>query len=65
MKTLRNPGLCWLAPLLHAHQRYVSQRPEAFLAFFADWLLGPYDTGADILELQNQKQANPSNKFKE
>jgi dipeptidyl-peptidase 4 len=33
--------------------------------FFARWLLGSYDTGADILELQNQKQATPSKKFKE
>jgi hypothetical protein len=33
--------------------------------FFARWLLGSYDTGADILELQNQRQATPSKKFKE
>ncbi len=33
--------------------------------FFARWLLGSYDTRADILELQNQKQATPSKKFKE
>jgi hypothetical protein len=33
--------------------------------FFARWLLGSSDTGADILELQNQKQATPSKKFKE
>jgi dipeptidyl-peptidase-4 len=33
--------------------------------FFAHWLLGSYDTRADILELQNQKQATPSKKFKE
>jgi|HubBroStandDraft_1064217.scaffolds.fasta_scaffold05884_3 dipeptidyl-peptidase 4 len=33
--------------------------------FFAHWLLGSYDTGADIIELQNQKQATPSKKFKE
>jgi dipeptidyl-peptidase 4 len=33
--------------------------------FFARWLLGSSDTRADILELQNQKQATPSKKFKE
>ncbi len=33
--------------------------------FFARWLLGSYDTRPDILELQNQKQATPSKKFKE
>jgi dipeptidyl aminopeptidase/acylaminoacyl peptidase len=33
--------------------------------FFARWLLGSSDIGADILELQRQKQATPSKKFKE
>ncbi len=33
--------------------------------FFAHWLLGSYDTRADIVELQNQKQTTPSKKFKE
>lgn len=33
--------------------------------FFARWLLGSSDAGADILELQRQKQATPSKKFKE
>jgi len=33
--------------------------------FFARWLLGSSETGADILELQNQRQATPSKKFKE
>jgi hypothetical protein len=33
--------------------------------FFARWLLGSSDTGADIIELQNQRQATPSKKFKE
>jgi len=33
--------------------------------FFAHWLLGSSDTAADILELQRQKQATPSKKFKE
>jgi len=31
--------------------------------FFAHWLLGASETGANILELQNQKQATPSKKF--
>ncbi len=33
--------------------------------FFARWLLGSSDTGADIIELQNQRLATPSKKFKE
>ena len=33
--------------------------------FFARWLLGSYDTGTDIIELQNQRQATPSKKLKE
>jgi dipeptidyl-peptidase 4 len=33
--------------------------------FFARWLLGSSETGADILELQNQRLATPSKKFKE
>jgi dipeptidyl aminopeptidase/acylaminoacyl peptidase len=33
--------------------------------FFARWLLGLSETGADILELQNFRQATPSKKFKE
>jgi dipeptidyl-peptidase-4 len=33
--------------------------------FFAHWLLGSSETGADVLELQRQKQATPSKKFKE
>lgn len=33
--------------------------------FFARWLLGASETSADILELQNQRQATPSKKFKE
>jgi hypothetical protein len=28
--------------------------------FFAHWLLGSQETGADIDELQNEKQATPS-----
>jgi dipeptidyl-peptidase 4 len=33
--------------------------------FFAHWLLGWSDTEADIIELQNEKQATPSKKFSE
>jgi len=33
--------------------------------FFAHWLLGDADTGADILELQRERQATPSKKFSE
>ena len=33
--------------------------------FFAHWLLGESETGADIIELQNQKQATASKKLKE
>jgi len=33
--------------------------------FFARWLLGSADSNADIPELQRQKQATPSKKFKE
>jgi dipeptidyl-peptidase 4 len=33
--------------------------------FFARWLLGSSDSGADIIELQNQRQATPSKKLKE
>jgi hypothetical protein len=33
--------------------------------FFSHWLLGSSETGADVLELQRQKQATPSKKFKE
>jgi hypothetical protein len=33
--------------------------------FFAHWLLGDTDTGADILELQRGRQATPSKKFSE
>ncbi len=33
--------------------------------FFSHWLLGSSETGADVLELERQKQATPSKKFKE
>jgi dipeptidyl-peptidase 4 len=49
----------------HSYMPIVSYVDMARGDFFAHWLLGSYDTGADILELQNQKQATPSKKFKE
>ncbi len=33
--------------------------------FFAHWLLGDYETGSDIIELQREQQATPSKIFKE
>jgi dipeptidyl-peptidase 4 len=33
--------------------------------FFAKWLLGASETGADMLELQRERQATASKKFKE
>ena len=49
----------------HSYMPIVSYVDMARGDFFARWLLGSYDTRADILELQNQKQATPSKKFKE
>jgi dipeptidyl-peptidase 4 len=49
----------------HSYMPIVSYVDIARGDFFAHWLLGSYDTRADILELQNQKQAMPSKKFKE
>jgi dipeptidyl-peptidase 4 len=49
----------------HSYMPIVSYVDMARGDFFAHWLLGSYDTRADILELQNQKQATPSKKFKE
>jgi len=49
----------------HPYMPIVSYVDMARGDFFAHWLLGSYDTRADILELQNQKQATPSKKFKE
>jgi len=49
----------------HSYMPIVSYVDVARGDFFAHWLLGSYDTRADILELQNQKQATPSKKFKE
>ncbi|MHB8541009.1 MAG: S9 family peptidase [Candidatus Acidiferrales bacterium] len=33
--------------------------------YFCRWLLGYSETGADVIELQNEKQATPSHKFAE
>ena len=33
--------------------------------FFSKWLLGSADTGADVIELQRDKQATPSKKLRE
>jgi dipeptidyl-peptidase 4 len=33
--------------------------------FFSKWLLGSTDTGADVIQLQSDKQATPSKKLKE
>jgi len=49
----------------HSYMPIVSYVDMARGDFFAHWLLGSYDTHADIIELQNQKQATPSKKFKE
>jgi len=49
----------------HSYMPIVSYVDVARGDFFAHWLLGSSDTRADILELQNQKQATPSKKFKE
>jgi dipeptidyl-peptidase 4 len=49
----------------HSYMPIVSYVDMARGDFFAHWLLGSYDTRTDILELQNQKQATPSKKFKE
>jgi dipeptidyl-peptidase-4 len=49
----------------HSYMPIVSYVDMARGDFFARWLLGSYNAGADIIELQNQKQATPSKKFKE
>ncbi|HMD08316.1 MAG TPA: DPP IV N-terminal domain-containing protein [Candidatus Acidoferrum sp.] len=49
----------------HSYMPIVSYVDVARGDFFARWLLGSSDTRADIIELQNQKQATPSKKFKE
>src|SRR5580692_6034223 len=49
----------------HSYMPIASYVDMARGDFFAHWLLGSSDTRANILELQNQKQATPSKKFKE
>ncbi len=49
----------------HSYQPINSYVIMARGDYFARWLLGSYDTGADVLELQRQHQATPSKKFKE
>jgi dipeptidyl-peptidase 4 len=49
----------------HSYMPIASYVDMARGDFFAHWLLGSYDARADILELQNQKQATASKKFKE
>jgi dipeptidyl-peptidase-4 len=49
----------------HSYMPLVSYVDMARGDFFAHWLLGSSETGADILELQNQKQSTLSKKFKE
>jgi dipeptidyl aminopeptidase/acylaminoacyl peptidase len=49
----------------HSYMPIASYVDMARGDFFARWLLGSSDTGADIIELQNQRQATPSKKFKE
>jgi len=53
------------AGMRHSYMPIASYVDMARGDFFARWLLGSYDTRADILELQNQKQSTPSKKFKE
>ncbi|MGB2641062.1 MAG: DPP IV N-terminal domain-containing protein [Candidatus Acidiferrum sp.] len=49
----------------HSYMPIASYVDMARGDFFARWLLGSSDTGADIIELQNQRLATPSKKFKE
>ncbi|MGC2829040.1 MAG: DPP IV N-terminal domain-containing protein [Candidatus Acidiferrum sp.] len=49
----------------HSYMPIASYVDMARGDFFARWLLGSYDTGADIIQLQNERQATPSKKFKE
>ena len=58
-------GLQVYPGIRHPYMPIVSYVDMARGDFFAHWLLGSSDTRADILELQNQKQATPSKKFKE
>lgn len=49
----------------HSYMPIASYVDMARGDFFARWLLGSYDTGADILQLQNERLATPSKKLKE
>lgn len=49
----------------HSYMPIASYVDVARGDFFAHWLLGSYETGADIIELQNERQATPSKKLKE
>jgi dipeptidyl-peptidase 4 len=49
----------------HSYMPIASYVDMARGDFFARWLLGSSDTGADIIELQNERLATPSKKFKE
>ncbi|MGB6683041.1 MAG: DPP IV N-terminal domain-containing protein [Candidatus Acidiferrum sp.] len=49
----------------HSYMPIASYVDVARGDFFARWLLGTYDTGADMIELQNERLATPSKKFKE
>ena len=49
----------------HSYMPIASYVDMARGDFFARWLLGSYDTGTDIIELQNERQATPSKKLKE
>ncbi|HKV26354.1 MAG TPA: DPP IV N-terminal domain-containing protein [Candidatus Acidoferrum sp.] len=49
----------------HSYMPIASYVDMARGDFFARWLLGSSDTGADIIELQNERLATPSKKLKE
>lgn len=49
----------------HSYMPIASYVDVARGDFFARWLLGSYDTGADILQLENEHLATPSKKLKE
>jgi hypothetical protein len=49
----------------HSYMPIASYVDVARGDFFARWLLGSSDTGADIIQLQNERLATPSKKLKE
>jgi len=49
----------------HSYMPIASYVDMARGDFFARWLLGSSETGADIIELQNERLYSPSKKFKE